>query len=127
MTPDEANRIRAQRLRDGFGISETGQTEPADAPVEKGCFYLLLLFPELSQTRIKVGYASSLDARLMSHRTTCPTLKLVKSWTCKATWESAAIACVTQVSTMIGVEVFDCADLDSLTARLDSFFELVAN
>ena len=90
-----------------------------------GYFYIIQLLPEEIPDRIKVGYTDILDQRLSDHRATNPTLKLVKSWPCKRTWEQAAIACVTREGcTSIGREVFQ-GDLQGFIGRAEAFFALM--
>src|SRR5215831_7948891 len=61
-----------------------------------GCFYIIQLHPEDLPNRLKIGYSDNINVRLSDHRTSAPTLKLVKSWPCKRTWEEAAKACITR-------------------------------
>lgn len=126
VTPGDADLIRSIRLKDGFSIGEDFPELPTLNVDDKGYFYLLLLVPELSEYRIKVGYAGSLESRLAAHRTTCPTLQVVKSWQCRRTWEDAAVSCASLVSTRVGVEVFDCADVPGLVSKLDMLFNLIS-
>jgi hypothetical protein len=90
-----------------------------------GYFYLIQLVPDEIPDRIKIGYTDSLDQRLSDHRATNPTLKLVKSWPCKRTWETAALASVTRDGcTHIGGEVYS-GDVQGFIERGNAFFALM--
>jgi len=90
-----------------------------------GYFYLIQLHPADLPTRFKIGYTNNIDVRLSDHRTSAPTLLLVKSWPCKRTWEEAARASITREgSHWVGGEVFD-GDVQGFLARADDFFSLM--
>jgi hypothetical protein len=60
----------------------------ADAKSAGGsCFYIIQLHPEDLPNRVKIGYTDNIDVRLSDHRTSALTLKLVKCWPCKRSWE----------------------------------------
>lgn len=122
---DDADRlVEAFRAR-GFS---TANSAPGSVPIEAthGTFYVILLVPELSRTRVKLGFAQSLRQRFADHRTACPTATVERSWPCKAVWEAAAIASISRSGcTPLSGEVFDCDDLDALLARGEAFFGLM--
>ena len=93
-----------------------------------GYFYIIQLHPEDLPIRLKIGYTDSLDVRLSDHRTNAPTLKLLKSWSCKRTWEEAAKASITREDCRrIGgdrSEVFD-GDVQEFLNRAEAFFALM--
>lgn len=90
---------------------------------ENGYFYVIQLIPEFNPNRIKLGFATDLDARLKSHKTSAPTAILLKSWICKRCWENAAISSITRMECkLIGGEVFDCNNLENLIQRAETFF-----
>jgi hypothetical protein len=93
-----------------------------------GFFYIIQLHPEDLPTRLKIGYADNLDQRLSDHRTNAPTLKHLKSWPCKRTWEEAAKASITREDCQRvgghGSEVFD-GDADGFIVRAEAFFALM--
>ena len=93
-----------------------------------GYFYIIQLHPEDLPTRVKIGYTDKLDVRLSDHRTNAPTLKLLKSWPCKRTWEEAAKASITREACRRiggdGSEVFD-GDVVALLDRAEAFFALM--
>ncbi len=97
----------------------------AARPSGFGYFYIIQLHPEDLPTRLKIGYTDNLDVRQSDHRTSAPTLKLVKSWPCKRTWEEAAIASITREGCRcIGGEVFD-GDVGGFIVRAEAFFAVM--
>lgn len=92
--------------------------------VSHGRFYVILLFPELSNNIVKLGFSTDLERRLQEHRTLVPMLELLRSWPCKRVWEQTAIDCVTRIGcNQLGPEVFDSANVDGLLSRCDAFFQ----
>lgn len=90
-----------------------------------GYFYIIQLHPVDLPNRLKIGYTDNMNVRLSDHRTTAPTLKLLKSFPCKRTWEEAAKASITRNNcTQIGVEVFDFTVAEVLE-RAEEFFMLM--
>ena len=120
---EDAARLVEQRKAEGHAIGEARATPVAEAN-SRGVFYLLQAFPDAYAKRVKVGFADNLESRLASHRSTLPTLEVVKTWPCRRVWEPAALACVAAVGTRVGnsSEVFDVEDIDALATRLDAFF-----
>jgi len=94
-------------------------------PTGFGYFYIIQLHPEDLPTRLKIGYTDNLDVRQSDHRTNAPTLKLVKSWPCKRSWEEAAKSSITrQGCRSIGGEVFD-GDVQGFIDRAEAFFAVM--
>lgn len=90
-----------------------------------GYFYIIQLHPDDLPDRLKIGYTDNLDVRLSDHRTSAPTLKLVRSWPCKRTWEEAAKASITrEYCRCVGGEVFD-GDVEAFIERADAFFSIM--
>jgi hypothetical protein len=93
-----------------------------------GYFYLIQLHPEDLPARLKIGYTDNLDVRQSDHRTNAPTLKLLKAWPCKRTWEEAAKASITREGCRRvggdGSEVFD-GDVQEFIDRAEAFFALM--
>jgi hypothetical protein len=90
-----------------------------------GCFYIIQLHPEDLPNRLKIGYTDNIDVRLSDHRTSAPTLKLVKCWPCKRNWEDAAKASITRDGCkLVGGEVFD-GDIHALIERAEAFFAIM--
>lgn len=124
VTTEDAELIKLLRSKEGFTFGDNA-IAPALGNGEQGYFYLILLVPELSESRIKIGFAGNLEDRTAAHRTTCPTLKLVKAWPCKRSWEKVVIDCASAGLDRIGIEVFDCPSIDALISRIDAFFALM--
>ena len=94
-------------------------------PIGFGYFYIIQLHPEDLPTRLKIGYTDNLDVRQSDHRTSAPTLKLIKSWPCKRAWEEAAKASITREGCRcIGGEVFD-GDVQGFVDRAEAFFSVM--
>lgn len=91
----------------------------------QGLFCIIQLVPELDPQRIKFGFTFAITTRLAAHRTTCPNARLLKSWPCQKSRESAAIDRLSEGQDTIGKisgEVFRCTDLEDLLLRGDAFF-----
>ena len=103
---------------------------PSDAATSTGFgfFYIIQLHPEDLPTRLKIGYTDNLDVRQSDHRTSAPTLTLLKSWPCKRTWEEAAKASIAREGCRRiggeGSEVFD-GDVQAFLDRAEAFFSLM--
>ena len=118
----------AALVRDELGRNRRADHPSPSSPESECSFYIIQLVPELDPRRIKLGVADSVEERLRNHRTASPTARVLKTWACKRSWESAAIdALVSRDGTCrrLSNEVFDCEDVDGLTARGDSFFEMM--
>jgi hypothetical protein len=90
-----------------------------------GYFYIIQLHPEDLPHRFKIGYTDNLDVRQSDHRTIAPTLKLVKSWPCKRTWEDAAKASITNdYCEHLGGEVY-YGDAQIFIDRAEAFFAIM--
>lgn len=121
LTLEDAEFVRQERERQGFGKKEVAPIENGD-----GYFYIIQLIPELAPNRVKLGFATDVANRLQSHRTAAPTAQVIKAWHCKRSWEVAAMASLTRIeSILIANEVYECDDLSSLVSRGDTFFSLM--
>lgn len=91
---------------------------------DEGVFYFIQLLPDQLPGRVKVGFSAALGSRLAQHRTTAPEAKLLESWPCQRSWETAALrAFTTQCGAYhVGGEVFDCEDVQHSLKRLGYFF-----
>jgi hypothetical protein len=117
LTLEEANYVREKRRQEGF---ERSVGEPLQ---DAGVFYVVQIAPELDPTRVKLGYADEMNARLSHHRTVAPTANLVRTWPCRRSWEGTAIDSLTREGCrLILNEVYECPDIDQLLARGDAFF-----
>lgn len=116
----EADQIRQDRSKKGFVSSETVVCD------ELGFFYVVQLVPELDPTRVKLGFAADLKARLAQHRTAAPTAKIIRSWRCKRSWEKTVIDCLAAVRcSLIANEVYKCHDTESLVKKADELFAVL--
>ena len=105
-------------------LSRSGYS-PDSATIGFGYFYVIQLHPDDLPNRMKIGYTDKLEVRLSDHRTSAPTLRLVKSWPCKRTWEDAAKASITRDGCRcVGGEVFD-GDLQVFVERAEAFFAIM--
>lgn len=121
LTLEDAEFVRQERKRQGFGQKEVTSIENGD-----GYFYIIQLIPELAPNRVKLGFATDVTTRLQSHRTAAPTAQVIKAWHCKRSWEIAVMASLTRIeSALIANEVYECTDLPSLISRGDAFFSLM--
>jgi len=92
-----------------------------------GYFYLIQLVPEALPDRMKIGYTDNLEQRLSEHRTSAPTLKLIKSWECKRTWDQAAMDSITRENCKhVLNEVYE-GNVEGFIERGDKFFGNMPN
>ena len=92
---------------------------------EFGHFYMYQAEPEKMPERIKAGFTNDLRRRRDDFKTVNPNVVLVKSWSCKKAWESAALRALEKsghITTQHGPEVFDTCNLQFLISTLDGFF-----
>ena len=121
-TKEEAERIIAVRRDQGF----FGASFAKPVSEETGFFYVIQVVPELDPNRVKLGFASDIDNRLQSHRTSAPTAIVARKWPSRKSWEVTAISAMTAVGCrLISGEVFECDELDQLLLRGDRFFGLL--
>jgi len=80
VTSAEADQIVCQRADKGFLASTVV------AVSDVGVFYVIQLVPELDPKRCKLGFAESLEQRLLEHRTAAPTACVLRAWPCKRSW-----------------------------------------
>lgn len=120
VTKAQADQIIARREEEGF----TKLQQPKE--LELRFFYIIQLVPEIDPHRVKFGFASNVATRLDQHRTTAPTLKLVKKWPCKQSWEATIIDYLSaQRCKLVFSEVFQVEDLNDLIERANRLFEML--
>ena len=121
----EADRIKAARIDAGFSLPSGEKTKTLLHGY--GFFYAVLPDPELRPNRIKLGFTTSLETRFATYKTTNPEMKLLKSWPCRQSWETAAIEALTNTEDckFVAGEVYDYDDLEKAITRGDLFFELL--
>ena len=115
----------ADKLKAFFDQKQNYEFTPgiSDVSVQRyGYFYLIQLVPEALPDRVKIGYTDNLEQRLSEHRTSAPTLKLIKSWKCKRSWDQAAMDSITRENCkQVLSEVYE-GDIDGFIERGDKFF-----
>ena len=74
---------------------------------------------------MKLGFGSSVEERLRSHKTSAPYAKVLKYWPCKKLWEKTAIESITVGCEQIYTEVFLAEDIGNVVARAENFFDLM--
>src|SRR6266568_5017714 len=117
----DAELVREARNREGYKSQNGSEPRPVENGI--GVLYLVQIMPDADPLRIKLGYASDAARRLASYRTVSPTAAIVKTWPCRTAWERAAIDSLTAENcTLIGGEVYVCADIERLIQRGDMFF-----
>lgn len=93
-----------------------------------GVFYIVLPVPEFDRKRVKLGFTTDIESRIIPYRTICPNVQVVKTWACLEEWETCAITSITRIGcTQVGIEVFDCEVLERLVERADQFFAIMPN
>jgi hypothetical protein len=99
-----------------------------DSPIQMdigGVFYLIQLEPKHDPGRFKIGFATNIEERVRTHKTTAPFSKVLKTWPCKLLWEKTAIECVSQGCERIHTEVFRIESIDEVLSRCEEFFKIM--
>lgn len=90
-----------------------------------GHFYIVQLVPEIIPNRVKLGYTDNLEHRLSENKTAAPTLKLLKSWPCKRSWDYAAVDCITREGCELVLnEVYE-GEIQGFIDRAEVFFNIM--
>ena len=97
-----------------------GEPKRLNTEFDEGYFYIVLLVPEFSKSRIKIGFTNNLQNRLSSHQCSAPTAELIKSWSCKRIWEGYLTDVVARHGKCIRTEVFDVKKLDPLFRDIET-------
>ena len=130
VTQEEAALIR-QEVQDAGSRTRrrpnpgTESAKPQATGEESGFFYIVQLEPEQDPGRFKVGFTLALEARLRKHRTAAPFAHYIKTWSCRRTWERAAIDCVTAGCQRLHTEIFRAKSLPDVVRCGDEFFSLM--
>jgi hypothetical protein len=117
--------LRVEQIKEQR-IAWRGDSNAVPLIARRGFFYAIRVCPDLSPIRFKFGYAVDVDSRAATHRTTCPTLEIVKTWHCDSFVEQVALVVVSKHSRSVGGEVFDVEDWELVREKLDLFFDLVS-
>jgi len=89
--------------------------------------YLVQLLPDLSPNRVKIGYTADILARIRDFKTTCPDLKLVKTWQCsRQTLEPGIVSMIiTSDDKSISNEVYQLKNIEDTLRRAEEVFKLL--
>ena len=121
LTEEDADAIRDLRHREGYNGSIPTHSSNGD-----GYFYIVQVVPDVDPCRIKVGFAADVNSRLSAHRCVSPTACVLKSWPCKRSWETAAIASATRTGCRwIANEVFHAEVVEQIVKQADDFFAVM--
>ena len=96
-----------------------------EAPDWNGFLSIMQLEPEFDPGRYKIGFATSVEDRLRSHRTSAPFATVVRWCPCKLMWEKTAIESITRNCKKLHTEVFRTADIIRVVERGERFFEVM--
>ncbi len=113
------------RIKEYLAGTENDSKVPATQPDVSGVFYLIQLEPEHDPGRFKLGFATSIQERLRSHKTAAPFSKVLKTWPCKLLWEKTAIECASQGCVRLHTEVFRAESIGEVQSRCEQFFKLM--
>jgi len=127
LSPQDADTIVEIREKNGYPTERSGFKSIQPIVNEsQGYFYIIQLIPELAPKRVKLGFATDVDARLSAHKNTAPTATVIKTYPCMKVWEAAAISSITRVECKnIGGEVFECVNLKRMIQRAEEFFRIM--
>lgn len=90
----------------------------------EGLFYVALVAPEFSSTRVKLGFTTDIDTRMNKHRVVSPNIRILKSWKVKRKWERVGIDYLSKYCTPVGSEVYECHNIPGLLKSGDKLFGL---
>lgn len=122
LSAEDAEAILAQRQRDGFMDGSAAVPETNG----HGLFYVVQPLPQIDPTRLKFGFTTSLEQRLLSYRSICPEATVLQTWPCKAIWERTAIAALSRdACEQLGQELFRYHDINHILERGEAFFAML--
>jgi hypothetical protein len=90
-----------------------------------GVFYIIQLEPEYDSGRFKVGFTSSIEERMRTHRCSAPYAEVLKTWPCKLLWEKTIIEAVCKNCEQIHTEVFRTNEISDVISSCNKIFELM--
>lgn len=90
----------------------------------EGLFYVALVAPEYSSSRIKLGFSTNIETRMGKHRVVSPNIRLIKTWPVKKKWERVGIDYLSKYCSPVGSEVYECHDIPGLLKSGDKLFGL---
>ncbi|MEZ5851202.1 MAG: GIY-YIG nuclease family protein [Hyphomicrobiaceae bacterium] len=112
-------------LKAEIEYEQDGDLTDETAAEWRGFLYIVQLEPQLDPGRFKIGFATSVEDRLKSHKTSAPFATVVRQWPCKLLWEKTAIEGITQECEKLHTEVFRTSDFEIVIARAEGFFALM--
>jgi len=117
LTEDDFNLLLRLRKEEGFNFDTASEGD-------NGYFYLIQPIPEYCENRIKIGFTNSIEKRLSTYKTICPSASVLKYYPCKRTWEKAAIDSVLRSEhfKIGGIEIFEFKSVDDALSKGDEFF-----
>ena len=127
LTVENAQRIKDIRAKAGYSLPSDAASESPVIAGNGGVLYVVQLDPDLYPARIKLGFASDVGTRLTDYRITNPLATVVDEYPCRRSWETAAIAALTNDDRVhhVGGEVYDVDDLSVLMKRGRQFFSMM--
>jgi hypothetical protein len=114
-----------ERIKEHLAGTEKEPGAATAQPDVGGVFYLIQLEPEHDPGRFKLGFATSIEERLRSHKTAAPFSKVLRTWPCKLLWEKTAIECAAQGCVRLHTEVFRAESIEEVRSRCEQFFRLM--
>jgi molecular chaperone DnaK (HSP70) len=116
----------ASSLETGI-VPDPQRNGPPHVPAgDRGFFVVVQLVPDLRPGRLKLGFVADPQRSLAEWRQAAPTAVLLKAWACRATWEAAALDCLTRKGCWtLGNQVLDCAEPEAILADGEAFFRLM--
>lgn len=122
----------SKALADDYGIADWDKSASESGTGSKstgysGHFYMVALSPDLKAGRIKMGHTSNLETRMMKHKNTCPTAKILFTFPCKRFCEYPAILAITNntKSEHLSREVWDFDDPVKAVQLAAQFFKMI--
>lgn len=94
-----------------------------------GVLYIIQLSPhkcESCRNELKIGWTANVAQRLTNFRCGAPFAEILKTWSCKRSWEHIAAECVAKHLTHLRSEVWE-GDAETAIRQGDQFFNLMPN
>lgn len=119
-----------RRIWDGSCTAAVATVEPAKADVRRftrgSVFYVIKVIPR-DDRRYKFGYTSRIGERLNHHRCIAPDCLVIRKYKCHPDNEKLVIDLVRSLRgvVMVGPEVADIFDFDTVKSYLDRVFAAV--
>lgn len=95
----------------------------------QGVLYIIQLSPhkcESCRNELKIGWTANVVQRLGAFRCGAPFAEILKTWSCKRSWEHIAAECVAKYLTHVKNEVWE-GNAETAINQGDQFFNLMPN